>query len=246
MCIEKAPSCWRKWGSFARLENKMCFLVWSSWEKGQLASYVSSSKRMKKIKKDWEECIVRDKEMSKTRSCEDLLLHLCLQELTRQGTKWDSCFSWASLTLSGKEKGHRLGTSSSWVFIQDAQGLWMKLKEQHTWVWISFRDSGSTIEIEAFLSCFCREPWAGSCLHQKNSCLRADSVEDKAGDLTGPNEDDLGVPCGDLKREAGRIIAGQLGSSLLPDPAQEPDSLLRDNDYILDLFASLLLTTVFT
>lgn len=71
-------------------------------------------------------------------------------------------------------------------------------------------------------------------------------MEDKAGDLTGPNEDDLGVPCGDLKREAGRIIAGQLGSSLLPDPAQEPDSLLRDNDYILDLFASLLLTTVFT
>lgn len=69
--------------------------------------------------------------------------------------------------------------------------------------------------------------------------------QSRFSDLTGPNDDDLGVPCGDLKREVGQIIAGQLGSSLLPDPTQEPDSLLRDHDYILDLFASMLLTTVF-
>lgn len=149
------------------------------------------------------------------------------------------------LTLSGKEKGHRLGTSPP-------ERLW---KRPRVYEWNSksntpesgflLRTVGGPIEIEAFLSCFCREPWAGSCLHHKNSCLRADSVEDKDRWF---NWSQWGWSQGTLWRPETRgwpDYWGQLGSSLLPDPAQEPDSLLRDRDYILDLFASLLLTTVF-
>lgn len=111
-------------------------------------------------------------------------------------------------------------------------------------VWVYFRDSGSPILVEDFLAVFSDSPVLAS------TCTRVIVVSEqiqwrtKTGDLTGPSEDDW-VPGGALKEEAGRIIAGHLGSSLFPDPAQKPDSLLTDNDQILDPFASFVLTVVF-
>lgn len=105
-----------------------------------------------------------------------------------------------------KGKEHRLESFCSLSYIQDTQSLWMKLKEQDTWVWTSFRDGGTLSRQKLLLAIFSRQPLAGS------TCTRIILVSKQiqwrtgASCLTGLNEDDFGLPCAALKQEAGKII----------------------------------------
>lgn len=131
--------------------------------------------------------------------------------------------------LFWKGKEHRLESFCSLSYNQDTQSLWMKLKEQDTWVWTSFRDGGTLSRQKLPLAVFSRQPLACTriILFSKQIQWRT-----ATSCLTVLNEDDLGLPCAVLKQEAGKIIGCWFESSFLPNPAQDPERLLVHYDDI--------------